>query len=145
MFDPGPLKSLLSSEKSEVTRFLLTGGFAAAVNVASRYGLSLAMPFEFAVVVAYLIGMTTAYILARRFVFQRSGRSVGNEFARFAIVNAFALVLVWAISVGLARGVFPAIGFHWYADTVAHVIGVAAPAITSFMAHRSYTFAKNEH
>lgn len=127
---------------AQFARFLVTGGIAAGVNVGSRYLLNFAMPFEYAVAVAYLCGMTTAYVLARLYVFEATGRSVGSEFYRFAIVNVFALVLVWMISVGLARVVFPAIGFTWFADDIAHIIGVLAPAVMSFVGHRYYSFRK---
>ena len=95
----------------EFLKFLATGGVAALVNLASRYGLNRMMSFEAAVVIAYLIGMTTAYILARLFVFQVSGRSIASEFRRFTLVNVVALAMVWLISVGLARLLFPAVGF----------------------------------
>ncbi|MEO1324902.1 MAG: GtrA family protein [Pseudomonadota bacterium] len=127
---------------AQLFRFLLTGGAAAAVNLTSRYLLNSVMSFEAAVVVAYLIGMTTAYVLARLYVFESSGRRLASEFYRFAIVNVFALMLVWVISVGLARLVFPAVGFTWHAKEVAHLIGVLAPAITSFLGHKHFSFAK---
>jgi putative flippase GtrA len=125
----------------EFLRFLLTGGFAAATNLAARGLLNLLISFEVAVVLAYLIGMVTAYILARIFVFKSSGRSVASEFKRFAVVNFFALALVWSISVLLARVVFPFAGFTWHAEDVAHLAGVLAPAIVSYFGHRAYTFA----
>jgi putative flippase GtrA len=127
---------------TEFLKFLATGGLAALVNIASRYALNLVMPFEAAVAVAYLIGMTTAYILARLFVFQRSDRSIGSEVGRFTLVNFVALVLVWVISVGLARFVFPALDFTWHADDIAHLIGVVAPAVSSYFGHRLYTFGR---
>lgn len=123
-------------------KFLVTGGIAALVNLLSRYALNYLMPFEAAVVVAYFLGMTTAYLLARRFVFDASGRSVTSEVRRFVLVNVVALGFVWAISVGLARIVFPAITFTWHADDIAHLIGVLAPAVTSYVGHRFYTFAR---
>src|SRR5688572_8248265 len=81
--------------------FAVTGGVAALVNLLSRYALSLVVIYEIAVALAYLAGMTTAYILARRFVFERSGRSWPEEYGRFGIVNAVAFVQVWVVSVGL--------------------------------------------
>lgn len=123
-------------------KFLVTGGIAALVNLLSRYALNHVMSFEAAVVVAYLLGMATAYLLARRFVFDASGRSVASEVRRFVLVNLVALGFVWVISVGLARVVFPAIGFTWHADDTAHLIGVLAPAVTSYIGHRFYTFAR---
>jgi putative flippase GtrA len=113
----------------QFVRFLSTGGFAAAVNLFSRYQLNKVLSFEIAVALSYLIGMVTAYALARAFVFEASGRSVAAEFKRFAIINVFSLAFVWSISVALARHVFPAIGFQWHADDIAHFIGVGAPAV----------------
>ena len=52
---------------------------------------------------AYLVGMTIAYLLNRLFVFERSGRAVADEYVRFGIVNLVALAQVWIVSVGLAR------------------------------------------
>jgi putative flippase GtrA len=126
----------------QFTRFLATGGIAAAVNLGARWVFDLVMPFEWAVFLAFPLGVLTAYTLARRFVFQASGRSVGSELQRFTIVNLAALVLVWGISVGLARIVFPAIGFTWHAHDIAHLIGVLAPAAMSFVAHRYYSFGR---
>ena len=128
----------------EFLRFLSTGGFAAVVNLLSRHELSKAVSFEVAVVLSYLLGMLTAYFLARQFVFQTSGRPVVSELKRFAIVNIFSLVLVWSISIGLARHLFPAIGFGWHAEDIAHFLGVAAPAVMSYFGHRAYTFASVE-
>lgn len=123
-------------------KFLVTGGIAALVNLISRYALNHIMSFEAAVALAYTLGMATAYLLARRFVFEASGRSVASEVRRFVLVNLVALGFVWLISVGLARIVFPAIGFTWHAADLAHLIGVLAPAVTSFVGHRFYTFAR---
>jgi putative flippase GtrA len=125
-------------------RFLSTGGFAAIVNLLSRHELNKIMRFEVAVILAYLLGMLTAYALARRFVFQASGRSITSELKRFTIVNVFSLVLVWSISVGLANYLFPAIGLVWHADDIAHFIGVAAPAAASYFGHRAFTFSSVE-
>ena len=129
---------------SQFFRFLVTGGIAAAANIGSRFVFNLFMNFELAVVFAYLVGMVIAYVLARLFVFEASGRGVSSEFGRFAIVNLFALAFVWMISVGLAFVVFPAIHFTWHAEDVAHIIGVLAPAVTSFLGHRSYSFRQKE-
>ena len=121
-------------------RFAVTGGIAALVNLVARRLLNLAMSFELAVALAYLFGMLTAYLLARLFVFQASGRGVRSELYRFTLVNLVALAQVWLVSVGLAEWLFPAIGFTWHAYDIAHLIGVASPIVTSYLGHRHYSF-----
>ena len=123
-------------------RFLALGGFSAGVNLVARFLLQPLLGFEVAVAVAYLIGMVVAYNLFRIFVFGASERGVASEFWRFTLVNMVALVLVWSISVGFARIVFPALAFSWHADDIAHCIGVLSPAVTSWIGHKRYTFDK---
>ncbi|HEY8381993.1 MAG TPA: GtrA family protein [Microvirga sp.] len=122
-------------------RFLMTGGLAAAVNVGTRWLLDFVMPFQIAVAVAYLAGMTTAFVLARRYVFEDSPRAPRDQYLRFALVNAVAFVQVWLVSVGLARLLFPAMGFTWHADTIAHLVGVLSPVVTSYFGHKHFSFA----
>lgn len=129
-------------DKGQIVRFVLTGGIAAVVNLVSRYLLNYVMSFAVAVIVAYLFGMMTAYMLGRRFVFERSGRAVADEFWRFTLVNVFAAAQVWVISVGLGEYVFPRIGFGCHALDIAHLIGVSVPVITSYVGHRHFSFAK---
>ena len=122
--------------------FIVTGGIAALVNLGSRWGLNFVMRFEYAVALAYLIGMTTAFVLARLFVFGASGGSWVAEYLRFAMVNVMSFLIVLGVSVGLARYGFPAVGFTWHADDVAHLIGVLSPIVASFYAHKHFSFAR---
>jgi len=130
-----------AEERKRFALFLFAGGTAALVNILSRIAFNWLMPYEVAIVVAYLCGMTTAYLLNMRFVFASSGRGVASEYTRFALVNLAAVAQVWIVSVGLARLVFPAISFTWHAETVAHVIGVTIPVFTSYLGHKHFSFA----
>jgi putative flippase GtrA len=129
------------SERARFLRFLATGGIAAGVNVGSCWLLGFVMSYEMAVTLAYLAGMTTAFVLARTFVFEGRGGGVATQYSRFALVNAVAFAQVWLVSVGLARGLFPAIGYTFHADTVAHVIGVGSPILTSYIGHKHISFS----
>ncbi len=122
-------------------RFLLVGGFAAGVNIASRFLFSMAMPYGWAVLAAYLCGMVTAWALSRAFVFEASGAGWGRELLRFGLVNLVAAAQVWITAVGLKDHVFPALGFTWHPEAVAHVIGVALPVFTSYLGHKHFSFA----
>ncbi|MGO8955350.1 MAG: GtrA family protein [Rhodomicrobium sp.] len=123
-----------------VLRFLAAGGFAAIVNLVSRYLLTPVTGYRTSIVIAYLLGMVVAFILFRSLVFGRSGASIAGESYRFVIVNMVALALVWIISVTLASAFFPAIDFRWHAEDVAHFIGTCVPALTSYIGHSIYTF-----
>lgn len=134
----------MTAEQRRFALFVVAGGIAALVNIASRIALNLVMPYEVAIVVAYVCGMTTAYALNKLFVFERSGRAVTDEYVRFTLVNLVAVAQVWLVSVGLARLLFPAVGFTWHAETVAHVIGVIVPVFTSYLGHKHFSFAARE-
>jgi len=135
------MNRLSAWRSSPFVRFLLAGGIAALANILARVVLSLFMGYEIAVVIAYLVGMVTAYVLMRLFIFERSRRSVVSEWIRFSLVNFIALAQVWLVSVGLANWLFPQLGFAWHPDTIAHVIGVLSPVATSYIGHKSFTFA----
>jgi putative flippase GtrA len=122
--------------------FLLVGGFAAFVNWLSRFFFSDFMSFSAAIVLAYLVGMVTAFVLSRLVVFESSGRSAQSDFLRFAIVNVFAVIQVWLISVALARWLMPSVEFTWHAEEISHAVGVAAPIVTSYLGHRHFTFSR---
>lgn len=122
--------------------FLLVGGLAAVANWGSRFAFEKVMSLGWAVVAAYLVGMTTAYVMNRLFVFEASGRKVHHEAARFALVNLFALGVVEIVTEGLVRWGFPLVGFTWHAEAIAHGIGVLSPAVPSYLGHRLFTFAK---
>ena len=127
-------------ERERFLRFLVTGGLAAGVNVATGILLNLIFTYEFAIALAYLAGMTTAFVLARMFVFDASGSTVRGQYLRFAIVNAVAFAQVWLVSVGLARLFFPWIGLTLHAETLAHMIGVVSPIMTSYFGHKLFSF-----
>lgn len=129
------------SMRREFLSFVAIGGFAAGVNFLSRFPIDYFTSFELAVVLAYAIAMTTAFLLNRAFVFKAADGPWLRQYWRFFLVNMLALAQVFAITVGLARLVFPAIGFTWHAEAVAHAIGLASPILTSYWAHKLYSFA----
>jgi putative flippase GtrA len=133
-------KKALPSEAFRFASFLVTGGISAACNIGARFLMSRVMRYELAVLFAYLIGMIVAFILARTFVFEKGERGWQAELARFATVNVFGLSLVWLVSVGLVRLVFPRMKFYWHPEDVAHLVGVASPVFISYYAHKYFSF-----
>ena len=120
--------------------FLLTGGTAAAVNFGSRILYSVWLSFSYAVILAYLTGMVTAFVLAKLFVFKTSQQSMQRSAVFFALVNLVAVAQTWGISMLLLYVVFPAWGFTYYAAECAHAIGVVVPVFTSYLGHKRWSF-----
>jgi len=96
--------------------------------------------FELAVLAAYAVGMVTAYILARRYVFTGSGQSVRSSFAAFALVNLVAVLQTWLVSIGMRHLLLPIIGAVALADLIAHGVGVIVPVFTSYLGHKHVSF-----
>lgn len=124
-------------------KFLCAGGSGAAANIVSRYAFDIAVPYSHAIVYAYLVGMATTYILSKYFVFDRSNETTSKEFGKFVIVNLFAIVIVWLVSITFSRHLFPLISMNYRPDDIGHIIGVCSTAFSSFFLHKYFTF-KND-
>lgn len=120
--------------------FLLAGGTAAVVNFCTRILYSNWMGFSTSVVLAYLTGMVTAYILARIFVFKGSTQTLQRSMLLFTLVNVLAIVQTWAVSLLMAYALLPALGVTRYTLEIAHAIGIVVPVFTSFLGHKYWSF-----
>lgn len=124
----------------EFLLFIITGGLAALVNFGSRILLNDWLGFSFAVVVAYMIGMITAFYLAKYFVFNRKANSDWVSATRFGIVNAVAVAQTWVVSHVLAYYVLPNLSIISFRLEIAHGIGVAFPVFSSYLGHKYWSF-----
>jgi putative flippase GtrA len=129
--------------KRQFLLFVLSGGVAALVNVVSRVVFSQLLRFELAVLAAYGVGMVTAYVLARRFVFVANSQSVRRSFAAFALVNLVAVLQTWLVSIGMRHLLLPLIGVTALVDLIAHACGVIVPVFTSFLGHKHISFRES--
>jgi len=120
--------------------FLLTGGTAAVVNFASRILYNHWLDYSTSIIIAYLTGMVTAFVLARLFVFTESSQDWHHSALIFTLVNVVAVAQTWAISMGLAYYVLPAAGVTRFAREIAHAAGVAFPVFTSYLGHKHWSF-----
>jgi len=120
--------------------FIVAGGIAACVNFFSRMLLSHWLAYSAAIVVAYVLGMITAFVLNRLLVFKQVSHSIRHQVFWFTMVNLAAVLQTLTISLLLAEWVFPRIGLVWHPETVAHAVGVAVPVVTSFVGHKYLSF-----
>ena len=120
--------------------FLITGGLAAAVNFGSRILYNQWMGFSAAIVLAYITGMITAFVLARIFVFQDSQRALHQSALYFVLVNLVAVAQTWIISLLLADHVLPSLGVQRFVHESAHAVGVVVPVFSSYLGHKHLSF-----
>ena len=126
-------------------RFLLLGGLAAAINWIVRFPLSMILPFDYAVLLAYLIGMSAGFVLYRNYVFPGSSRSLAEQSLMFLGVNLFGAVavlgLTWLFLQVLADTGWPlAIN-----QALAHGAAIFCGAVINFFGHKTLTFARAGH
>ena len=121
-------------------RFLACGGFAAAVNWASRFAWNMIMPFSLAVLAAYVTGMVVAFILFREFVFERSSTDTSEQVRNFVIVNILGMAATWALANLLVYWALPSAGVTRHVEAIGHGIAIFAPVVPSWFGHRFLTF-----
>lgn len=120
--------------------FLITGGTAALVNFSSRIFYNQWVSFPVAIVLAYLTGMATAFLLARRLVFKQSQQTFARSALLFCAVNVLAVIQTWLISIGLAFYALPYWGITRFVAEIAHAVGVIVPVFTSYLGHKHLSF-----
>ncbi|MFC5582591.1 GtrA family protein [Rhodanobacter terrae] len=121
-------------------KFLVTGGVAAIANFGSRIVLSHWMPYVPSIIIAFCIGLISAFVLNRAFVFVNASNTLRNQAWWFTIVNLAALVQTLVISVALGKYALPALGIDAHAETIAHGVGVLVPVVTSYFGHKQFSF-----
>lgn len=120
--------------------FFLSGGVAAAVNFGSRIVYNVWVNFSVAIMLAYVTGMITAFVLVKQFVFTESQQAFHRSAVFFVLVNLVAVLQTWVISMGFAYYVLPAMGFTLFVHELAHAIGVLVPVFTSYIGHKHWSF-----
>ena len=126
--------------RKQFWRFLFAGGAAAASNFGSRFLFSLWVRYEWAIVLAFLVGLTVGFVLMRGYVFNAADKPFGPQAAIFVAVNLLALLQTLLVSVALDRWVLPFLGLVSHAEAVAHLFGVSVPLVTSYFGHRMASF-----
>jgi putative flippase GtrA len=120
--------------------FLITGGLAAAVNFGSRILYNQWVEFSAAVILAYLTGMITAFLLVRSFVFTKGSQSIQRSATFFVLVNVIAVLQAWGVSMLLAYYVLGWLGVTRFVPEIAHAIGLAVPMFSSYLGHKRWSF-----
>jgi putative flippase GtrA len=119
--------------------FLAVGGGAAFLHWLARLLLSVWLPFSWAVIVAYGIGMLVAFLLNSFFVFPKSKRSKVLQARDFVLVNLSFLPLVWLASMQV-NSWLKTLGMMQHSEELAHAIAIAIPMLATFLIYKFFTF-----
>lgn len=119
--------------------FAAAGGFAAFTNWLSRIALSLWLPFTLSILLAYIIGMATAFTLNRIFVFKESEKTISEQAKGFIFMNALSFPVVWFSAIKINE-TLQAFGYKSYSEAIAHAVAVMLPMITTFLFYKVVAF-----
>ena len=124
--------------------YILIGGSAALINIASRYGLSSArlLPYEAALAVAYVLGLLWNFAWNKYANYKAHAQKTSLQFLRFSLVALGGLLLTLILA-GSLRVLF----LRWFAENraalFAHVVAVGLVMLYSFAAHTKFTFRES--
>ena len=124
--------------------YLAVGGIAALLHGLARVVLSLWLPFAWAVVTAYAVGMAVAFVLNSLFVFKRSDKARHKQARDFVIVNLSFFPVVWLASM-LLNGLLQRLGMVSYTEELAHAAAVAIPMVATFLIYKFFAFRDTQY
>lgn len=120
-------------------RFLIVGGVAALLHWLARLFLSVWLPFSWAVIAAYIVGMIVAFVLNNIFVFPRSIKPMHVQARDFVLVNLAFFPLVWLVSM-LINNWLKAIGMTSHSEELAHAVAISLPMLATFLIYKFFAF-----
>lgn len=131
---PAPL-----SLRTQVVRFLLTGGFSAVVDYGLYRLLNIAFgaPLDLAKAISFIAGTATAYLINRRWTF-----AAAPSRARFLAVMAL-YAMTFAVQVGVNHLSLQILGGKSWAIPAAFVVAQGTATVINFIVQRVWIFRFN--
>ncbi len=121
-------------------KFLVACGIAAAANFGSRIIFGLYFSYSISIVLAYIVGITTAYVLCRQTVFTSNKNNRAQEIFYFTAVNGFAILQTLLVSLLLERHGLRFVHDQFIREEIAHFVGICVPAFSSYFGHKYLSF-----
>ena len=127
-------------ERRQFILFIITGGTSAIINILSRMFLSNFFRFEIAILISYGIGMITAFLLAKRYVFLNSNKSTRKSFPAFALVNLISVLQTFFVSIFIKNWLMIFFDNLSFIELISHTCGLGILVFTSFYGHNYISF-----
>lgn len=101
------------------------------------------MNFEYAILCAFFVGLSSGFLLHKYCVFEPSARPMQSEMGAYFAVNMLALAQTWLVTLLLASRLVPLLGTH-EGEAISHLCGILVPVVTSYFGHKYFTFKNKE-
>jgi putative flippase GtrA len=124
--------------------FLAVGGLAALMHWLARLCLSIWLPFSWAVMIAYVVGMAVAFLLNSLFVFQKSKKARHAQARDFVLVNLSFFPVVWLASVQVNQWL-KTLGMISHSEELAHAIAIPLPMLATFLIYKFFAFKEKSY
>lgn len=125
---------------AQFLRFTIVGSVAAGLNWYARFLLNPYMNFSAAVVLAYCVGVISAFALNRVFVFPNAAQPMIKQVTYFVAINLAFFPVVWGAAMLLSSYILPGLGVVSYKEGIGHAIAIAIPVFVTFLFHKFKTF-----
>lgn len=130
----------MMKDRRQFIKFIAAGGTAALANFLSRISLGYFMDYVPSIIAAYLIGMITAYLICRIWVFEPSTHTLLQQISYFTLINVLAVAQTVLISLIFLKYIFIGISDLFWRESTAHFVGICVPIFTSYIGHKYVTF-----
>ena len=124
--------------------FLVVGGVAALLHWLTRILLSVWLSFSSAVIIAYVIGMSVAFLLNSYFIFPRSEKARHAQARDFIWVNLSFFPIVWLASL-MINHFLKLIGMVSHTEELAHALAISLPMFATFLIYKFFTFKDKDY
>jgi putative flippase GtrA len=126
---------------SEFLRFVLTGVVATLGNIAAVWIARRWMPFQTALLVGIVAGLTISFLLSKLFAFgATSWKRAGGEILRFLTVYATSCGIYWSVAVLIDWAAMHTGAPSEAAEMGGLLAGAATMALSSYFGHRFFTY-----